>query len=93
MQNFNLALLNHNVQVPFYCGGVGGGSWTSYQIKKKKEGGRGEGEGGGSFTGSPILEGGWLLEKRGLTFFIVVGCSFYIKNKLKSEMFNDKKSL
>ena len=31
-----------------------------------------------------------LLRKRGMTFFRTA-CSFYIKNKLKSEIFNDKK--
>ena len=38
-----------------------------------------------------IFRGG-LLRKRGLTFFSEV-CSFYIKNKLKSGIFIDKKSL
>ena len=41
-------------------------------------------------TGSQFLEGGcW---ERGGDFF-QEGCSFYIKNKLKSQIFNDKKSL
>ena len=41
-----------------------------------------------------IFRGG-LLGKKGVTFFRggVWGYSFYIKNKLKSEIFNDKKSL
>ena len=39
-------------------------------------------------TGSQFLEG--VAVKEGVTFFR--GCTFYIKNKLKSEMFNDKKS-
>ena len=39
-------------------------------------------------TGSQFLEG--VAVKEGLTFFR--GCTFDIKNKLKSEMFNDKKS-
>ena len=33
-----------------------------------------------------------LLGKRGVTFFRE-GCNCHIKNKLKSEMFNDKKGL
>ena len=46
-------------------------------------------KGGGSLTGSQFLEGGcW--ERGGVTFFME-GCSFYIKSKLKSEIFNDKK--
>ena len=36
---------------------------------------------------------GRLLEKSRVTFFRGRGCNFHIKNKLKSEMFNDKKSL
>ena len=35
---------------------------------------------------------GGLLEKMGVTFFRE-GCNFHIKNKLRSEIFNDKKSL
>ena len=35
---------------------------------------------------------GGLLGKRGVTLFRV-GCNFHIKNKIKSEIFNDKKSL
>ena len=42
----------------------------------------------GGLTGCQFLEGGcW--EKAG--YFFQGGCSFYIKNKLKSEIFNDKK--
>ena len=33
-----------------------------------------------------------LLEKRGVTFFSG-GCNFHTKNKLKSEIFNERKSL
>ena len=41
---------------------------------------------------------GGLLGKRSVTFFRVGGvtgggCSFYVRNKLKCERFNDKKSL
>ena len=39
-------------------------------------------------TGSKFLEGG-LLGKRGWPFS--GGCNLYIKNKLRSEIFNDKK--
>ena len=42
----------------------------------------------GGLTGPQLLEGsGW---KR---VTVHGGCSFHIKNKLKSEIFNDKKSL
>ena len=34
-----------------------------------------------------------VVRKEGVTFFRVEGCNFYIKNKLKSEIFNEKKSL
>ena len=44
--------------------------------------------GGGGFNGISILEGGcW---ERGSDFF-QKGYNFYIKNKLKSEIFKDKK--
>ena len=44
----------------------------------------------GGLTGPQLLEGGcW---ERGGDFF-QGGCNFHIKNKLKSEIFNDKKSL
>ena len=43
----------------------------------------------GDLTGPQLLEGGcW---ERGGDFF-QEGCNFHIKNKLKSEIFNDKKS-
>ena len=41
-------------------------------------------------TGPQLLEG--VTRKEGATFFRG-GCDFHIKNKLKSEIFNDKKSL
>ena len=47
---------------------------------------------GGGFHRILIFRGG-LLGKRRVTFFREGGCSFYIKNKLKSEIFNKKKSL
>ena len=57
------------------------GGWISYKIFKE-----------GDLTGSQFLDGGcW---KRGVTFFSRGdGCSFYMKNKLKSEILNDKKKL
>ena len=57
---------------------AGAGGWTSYQIFKKE-----------GLTG-PVLEGGsW--ERGGWSF--TQGLQFYIKKKLRSEIFNDKKSL
>ena len=47
--------------------------------------------GGDGLHGTSAFRGG-LLRKRGINFF-KRGCNLYIKNKLKSEMFNDKKSL
>ena len=44
----------------------------------------------GGLTGPHVLEGA--AGKEGMTFFSG-GCNFHIKNKLKSEIFNDKKSL
>ena len=45
----------------------------------------------GGLAGPPFLEGGcW---KRGGYFFQGRGCNFSAKNKLKSGMFNDKRSL
>ena len=44
----------------------------------------------GGLTGSQFLEGVAWKEK--VTFFMG-GCSFYIKNKLKSEIYNNKQSL
>ena len=52
------------------------GSWASDQIFKK-----------GALDKISIFRGR-LLEKRGVTFFRG-GCSFYVKNKLKSEIFNN----
>ena len=49
-----------------------------------------ESEGGGALTGSQFLDGA--AGKEGVTFR-GRGCSFWIKNKLKSEIFNDKKVL
>ena len=55
---------------------------------------RAEGGGGGEpptkFSKKGGLTGPWLLE--GGDFF-QVGCNFHIKNKLKSEIFNEKKGL
>ena len=61
-----------------------GGKGVEHPTKFSKKGG-----GVGGLTGSQFLESG--LWERGVTFS--VGCSFYIKSKLKSEIFNNKKSL
>ena len=76
---------NHSVYPPFLLEGWGG--WgLSLRPKFQKK--------GGGLTGSQFLErvGG----KEGGDFFqgaggSGVGCSFYIKNKLKSQVFNDRK--
>ena len=41
--------------------------------------------------GPQLLKGGWW--ERGGDIFQGGGCNFYIKDKVKSEIFNDKKSL
>ena len=58
-----------------------GGSWTSYQIFKER-----------GLDRALIFRGG-LVRKRGVTFLRGEGgsCNFYVKNKLKSEIFNGKK--
>ena len=48
-----------------------------------------EKEGGGDLTGPQLLEG--VTGKEGRAFF-QGGCTFHMKNKLKSEIFNDQKS-
>ena len=65
---------------PFSAGGEGGLSLLPNFQK------------GGDLTGPPFLEGGcW---EGGGDFFQGGGdCNFSTKNKLKSEMFNEKKSL
>ena len=51
----------------------------------------GGGKGGGGGVGvNHLLKGCW---ERGSNLFRGRGCTFYIKNKLRSEIFNDKKSL
>ena len=55
---------------------------VSFQPNFKKRGG---------LTGSQFLQG--VAGKKWGDFFQGGGCSFYIKNELKSEIFNDKKSL
>ena len=45
---------------------------------------------GGGLTGPQLIK--WGCWERGGAFFMG-GCSFYIKNKLKSDIFHDKKSL
>ena len=60
---------------------AGGGPGLNLQQISKK----------GDLTGSQFLEGdGW---EEGVDFFQGTGSSFYIKNKLKSEIFNDQKKL
>ena len=56
----------------------GGGGWASKQIFKK-----------GGLTRPKLFEG---VARKEATFFRG-GCNFDIKNKLKSGIFNDKKSL
>ena len=65
-------------------GGVGVGFLPNFQKG-------GAVEGGGGLDRISIFRGE-LLGKRGLIFFRK-GCSFYLKNKLESEIFNDKNSL
>ena len=50
-----------------------------YQIFKKE-----------ALTGSQFLGGGGVAEKEGVTFFRLGDYSFFIKSKLKSEIFNGK---
>ena len=86
-QHFHLLLiaLTHSVHPLSARGGTGGTTgWTSNQIFKKTEG-------GGGLTGPQLLEGIVGKGGGGLTFSRAGGCSFHIKNKLKSEIFNDKK--
>ena len=59
---------------------AGGGGELSLQPNFQKEG----------LTGPQVLEGA--AGKEGMTFFSG-GCNFHIKNKLKSEIFKDKKGL
>ena len=61
----------HSVHLPFLLG-----NWTSYQIFKK---------GGGLDRTSTFRDG--LLGKRAWLFWGEGGCNFFIKNKLKSELF------
>ena len=57
-----------------------GSGWASHQFFKKR---------GGDLTGSQFLERGcWERWK----WWFSGGCSFYIKNKLKSQIFNEKKN-
>ena len=75
--NYQLKSLICNHCGPHFCWGVVG-----HPTKFSK--------GMGRLTGSQFLEGfAELKEVRPSSG----GCSFYIKNKIKSEIFNDKKSL
>ena len=70
---------SHSVHLPLpFCREV------EPPTKFSKRGGRG-------LDRTSTFRGG-LLGKRRITFF-KGGCNFYIKNKLKFEIFNDKKSL
>ena len=70
----------HPPPPPFFSGG---GERIEPPTKFSKKTGRG-------LTGSQLLEGAVGKE---VGDFFHGGCSFYIKNNLKSEIFNDKKSL
>ena len=61
---------------PFLLGG-----WTSYEIFKNE----------GGLTEFHFLEEGYLERGQRGGKLLKRGCSFYINNKLKSEMFNNKK--
>ena len=75
--NIKYHLEDHSVHPP--CLSEGGGGWASNQIFKK----------GGGLTEPQLLErDSWEREDD----FVHGGCDFHIKNKLKSEIFNDKKS-
>ena len=64
------------------AGEVGGGGVNLQPNFQKGERG---------LTGPQLFEGG--CQERGGDFFQDEGCKFSIKNKLKCEIFNDKKSL
>ena len=68
----------HCVHPPFFAGGGGGGEPPIYFSK-------------GRLDRTAIFIGG-VAGKEGGDFFRD-NCNFYIKNKLKSEIFNDKKGL
>ena len=67
-------------EIPFCWGGGGGGLQPNFQK-------------GGGLTGPQLLE--WGCWEKGRWHFsrgwVGGGCNFHIKNKLKSEIFNDKK--
>ena len=75
----------HSVHPPPLSGEGGDGGWGGVEPLTKFSK-----KGWGGLTGSQFLEG--VAEKEGVTFF-PGGLQFLPKNKLKSEMFNDKKSL
>ena len=83
--HYNMYVGHSVYPTPLFCRWGGGGSWTSNQILKIK---------GGGLTGPQVLEGscwervGYLFSRGGRE-----ACNFHIKTKLKSEIFNDKKSL
>ena len=71
--------LIHNIVGTPHLSAGGGGVETPTKFSKR-----------GGLTGPQLLEG--VAGKEGGDFF-QGGCNFHIKNKLKSEIFNDKKSL
>ena len=79
VKHFLKVIYWHSVHPPRHPLSAGG--WVSYQIFKK-----------GDLTGSQLLEEGYW--KKGGNCFLAGGGrdhSFYVKNKLKSEILNDKK--
>ena len=70
----------HSIHLPPFCFGEGGRRWAPYQISKR----------GRELDRISILRGR-LVEKRRRPFsWRGGGCSFVIKNKVKSERINDK---
>ena len=76
MHNPNIEI--HSVHLPFLKGGGGG---LSLQPNFQK----------GGPDKTPTFREGLLGKRGGVTFFMGC-CNFHIKSKLKSEIFNDKKS-
>ena len=72
----------HSVHLPFLCVCVGGGGGGGLFLGGERGGGGG---GGGGGLGRISVPRGGFFRGGG-------GCSFFIKSKLKSEIFNDKKT-
>ena len=79
-----LCILIHSVHTPLSAGG--GGGWVEGRVEPPTKFSK-----SGGLAGSQFLEGGCL--ETGGDFFPGGSCSFYIKNILKREIFNYKKSL